>query len=294
MVQKNEQFNFSIEFFGFKENVTLHFDDSTIIYILNQNGLESVNRILINKTFARLGLYKIFAHDLFYEFNSTCLIQLDGSKLDLSDVNSIVYLLDKKIDLNDCLNNCSGNGICKQSTDDKYKCVCLEDYEGITCQLNKHKCIKKPCLNNGNCTETKVYSNFTGSFNYEFNCTCPERYDGTYCEKMKKNICADVSCSGNGVCFYNQNLETEECRCFSYYSGKNCETESDQMKTIKKVITTATIIAIIIIVLLFSIFIIFDVISIFINRKNKVSPKKKEVIFKPVYISQKNMDTFLK
>ena len=284
LVQNNVQFNFSIEFFGFKENVTIDFDDSSRIYIENQNGLESVNRMTINKTLVRLGFYKIVARDFFNEFNSTCLIQLDGSKLDLNDLNSIVYLLDKKIDLNDCLNNCSGNGICIQSTDEKYKCICFEDYEGITCQTNKHKCIRKPCLNNGICTETKVYSNFTHDFIYEFNCTCSERFYGTYCEKMK-NVCKDITCSGNGVCYYNQNLEIEECRCFSYFSGRNCETESVEIKTIKKIISTATIISIIIIFLLISTFIIIDIISVFINRKNKVSPKRKRKIFKPIYIS---------
>ncbi|RNA08840.1 neurogenic locus notch -like protein [Brachionus plicatilis] len=276
VVKKGEQFNFSIEFYGFEQNVTISFGDLTSITIENPNGLKFSSKMFIHKTYDKFGHYKIFAYDAFKMFNSTCYIKLDGSTLDLNDLNSVVYLLDKKLDLNDCLNNCSGNGICRQLTDNFFKCSCFEDFEGNSCQTSKHKCFRKPCLNNGICNETKVISSLTDHVNYEYECICSDRFYGTHCEKMKKDYCTNKTCSGNGICFFNQTSEQGECKCFPLYGGNFCQIESSEMKTIRKVISTATIIAIITIFLLFSTIIILDILTIFTKKKsNKVAPKEK-------------------
>lgn len=285
MVKKGEEFNFSVEYFGFSQNFTINFGDLTSQIVENHDGLQMINKIVVYKTYTRFGLYKILAYDSIKNFNSTCLINSDGSTLDLNDLNSVVYLLNKKLDLNDCLNNCSGNGICKQSSDDDYRCACFEDYTGNTCQMNKHKCFRKPCLNNGNCTEFKVISNFTGNIDYEFKCSCSQRYYGTYCEKIKKDYCTNKTCSQNGFCFFIETSEEGECRCFRFFSGKNCEIESNDIKTIKKIISTATIIAIVTIILCLSSFILMDILSILIRKNNKIKPIEKKIITRPFYIS---------
>ena len=76
--------------------------------------------------------------------------------LDLSNEELYFELITHNFDINDCLNDCNNHGKCKIGSEHGLKCECFEDYGGKQCQINKHPCFYKNCLNNGLCIEIKL------------------------------------------------------------------------------------------------------------------------------------------
>jgi hypothetical protein len=131
---------------------------------------------------------------------------------------------------------------------------------GYACQTDTRPCSSNPCLNNATCVD------FSNSMNYKmsaiidtnsssFYCLCDEYYEGSYCES-KIDLCRNETCSNNGICYESNNLP--KCKCFNMYYGDKCESQSNELKTIKAIISYTTIIAIVIIILFYSCFAMMD------------------------------------
>ncbi|RNA32190.1 protocadherin Fat 1 isoform X1 [Brachionus plicatilis] len=165
------------------------------------------------------------------EINMVTTIQ-HHSKEDFSFSNlllsEMIEVLKKNYDMNDCLNNCSGNGLCKLKDKSLFVCECFSNYAGSSCQINTLPCVSNPCLNNGTCVNNLA--------NKTFICHCQQDNNGNYlyfgknCQN-KVDVCANETCSKNGVC-YDVN-DKAKCKCFSSYSGEKCNIESDESKTRK-------------------------------------------------------------
>ena len=141
---------------------------------------------------------------------------------------------------NNCMTNCSNRGMCTFVNGESLLCVCDEFYTGETCSEDTRACSSWPCINNGTCiTNATDVTQFT--------CQCDPMYFGTYCE-TKINVCQNQTCSGNGHCYDIDNKPV--CKCFYLFAGTECEIESEEKKTVKKVMSVASYIAISILVLL--------------------------------------------
>ncbi|RNA23122.1 Tetratricopeptide repeat 28 [Brachionus plicatilis] len=166
-------------------------------------------------------------------------------------ISAALDYLKSKIDMGDCLANCSNNGRCKIENG-LARCVCRKFFMGKMCNLDMRKCASNPCLNNGTCIE---------SFNLDsYKCDCGNLFYGENCQ-FKIDVCKNHTCSGNGYCVDQD--DEPKCVCKYLFSGKNCEIESDEIKQIRKTVSGAKGVAIAAIVLFYSIFIFFDLMSFF-------------------------------
>ncbi|RNA13157.1 protocadherin Fat 1 isoform X1 [Brachionus plicatilis] len=138
--------------------------------------------------------------------------------------SELIEVLKKNYEMNDCLKNCSGNGLCKLINKTLFFCECFNNFAGSSCQINTLPCASNPCLNNGTCVNNLA--------NKTFICHCQQDNNGNYlyfgknCQN-KVDVCANETCSKNGVC-YDVN-DKAKCKCFSSYSGEKCQIESDEM-----------------------------------------------------------------
>ncbi|CAF1135651.1 unnamed protein product [Brachionus calyciflorus] len=183
---------------------------------------------------------------------------------DENNLNKVLEILKFNLDISDCLINCSGNGKCKIFDDKKYGCECFDNFAGHNCQINTLPCWSNPCRNNGTCVN--ILTNKT------FLCECSSRnktslYFGKHCE-YKGDLCQNETCSGNGVCYEDENKK--KCKCFNLYNGLKCENESDEIKLIKAVIRTSSILALVIILLTFLTFILIDLTNLSKKRSYKI------------------------
>ena len=177
-------------------------------------------------------------------------------------------LFTRNIDINNCLGNCSRNGVCSFSQiDNKFVCTCNPYYSGPTCSIDTRPCSSNPCLNQGICIQ-----NLTNPNGFSYHCDCGLFYKGSLCE-YKVDVCKNETCSGNGNCVDFNNKP--KCVCFSSYEGESCATMSESLKTTKNVISTASIIAICVLVCFYLIFLLLDLHRIFFI-KNKVSIKTQK------------------
>ncbi|CAF0942778.1 unnamed protein product [Brachionus calyciflorus] len=131
---------------------------------------------------------------------------------------------DKKVDLNDCLSNCSGNGECVYEKE-RYLCQCLKEYTGSNCQINIEPCFSNPCRNNGTCINNLALKTYS--------CECFKEIEqekslfyGYNCE-FKVDICKNETCSNHGVCYDEKN--EPKCKFFNYYLGEKCEICSSEI-----------------------------------------------------------------
>ena len=173
--------------------------------------------------------------------------------------------------VNDCIRDCSNNGLCKAVNETHLLCECDQYYDGKECEFSLKPCLLYPCLNNGECIEI-IYS----PNNLTFECNCTENYYGPYCEN-KINICQNETCSMNGICQDKENKA--ECNCFYLYEGQKCEITSSELQTIKSVISITSILAIIILVAFCILICSMDLLKLCMRRKKqtrKITKIKKQ------------------
>ncbi|RNA38798.1 neurogenic locus notch-like protein [Brachionus plicatilis] len=180
------------------------------------------------------------------------------------DIGLIMDLSQLNLDMNDCLSNCSGNGKCKVSNSLKFECECFKNYVGTKCHINTLACNSNPCRNNATCIDN--INNRTYTCKCMSNDNRSSLFYGLNCEK-KIDVCQNETCSRNGVC-YDGGFEPK-CKCFSKYSGDKCQIESQEIKTIKAVISTSSILAICILILLSLLIITCDLLTFFCRKKKR-------------------------
>ena len=163
-----------------------------------------------------------------------------NSTFQLSQLSSsqIISLFNSSYDLSGCIVNCSNKGECKfDSLINNFFCSCNSVYlSGYACQIDSRPCSSNPCLNNGTCLDYSDYGNYSistlsGMNSSSFSCACNHFYKGTYCES-KIDVCLNETCSSNGNCLDLNNKA--KCKCFSMYSGDKCESESNELKTVRQ------------------------------------------------------------
>lgn len=180
----------------------------------------------------------------------------------------MMNLLASSYDLSGCVVNCSNNGVCGfDSTKNNYLCTCYSVYMvGNACQIDTRACSSNPCLYNGTCVEYSNMTQIDGSNSSLYYCLCDELHKGSNCE-LKVNVCQNETCSNNGYC-YDSNNEAK-CECFSMYSGDKCETESSELKVVKKVISISSILAFVMIIFTYSCIGLMDIAKFCCKKKAK-------------------------
>lgn len=93
-----------------------------------------------------------------------------------------------------------------------------------------------------------------------FHCDCKAGYDGVRCES-KENMCQNITCVNNGVCF--SSYPTWKCVCLdsSLYSGIYCEKKSSALVVRQVLSKSFASVAITAIILLFLFVIVMDVLK---------------------------------
>ena len=125
----------------------------------------------------------------------------------------IMTLLQMNIDLSSCLQNCSGNGVCKLTSDKKFVCDCIEHFSGEKCEKDMRLCSRIQCLDvNSQCID------IINGTNYGFKCNCSYPHFGLRCEN-RINLCKGKACSNQGLCEV-VNVTVPVCRCFRGFTGK--------------------------------------------------------------------------
>ena len=71
-INKNETFNFTLEFFGFNDNVTISINNVNSFQVLNENGTYILNSKILSKSFDFAGYYYIYGKDNSNNYNSSC------------------------------------------------------------------------------------------------------------------------------------------------------------------------------------------------------------------------------
>ena len=138
-------------------------------------------------------------------------------------------------DLSSCLSNCSNQGICSLDIlTQQYICSCDSGFIGKSCQTDQRPCARIRCLNNGTCLNLNATS---------YVCQCSsEIFFGLFCQ-YKNNLCENRTCSLNGDCRETQSASY--CKCFTGFSGEDCQVVEMSTKIVRGVQMTATIICIV-------------------------------------------------
>ena len=164
------------------------------------------------------------------------------------------FLESSQYDLSSCLTSCSNQGGCSfDALAQQYVCSCNSGFVGESCQTDQSPCARAKCLNNGTCL------NVNGDTSYECQCSS-EVFYGEFCQ-YKKNLCENRTCSMNGNCLVNHT--ESHCKCFTGFSGDECQLEETSLKIAKGVKVTATIICIVCLVAFGCIVVCSDVLDYF-------------------------------
>lgn len=149
-------------------------------------------------------------------------------------------------DLTGCLVNCSNHGLCSVNSQNRLVCTCFNNYTGSSCQTDKRPCSAKPCLNNAICLNK--YNSSQGETNeMDYLCECDAFHYGARCE-LRVDLCANKTCSGNGRCEVNSSF-VPVCKCFSMFSGDQCQVQSAELQQVRRMISAASVIAIVTIII---------------------------------------------
>ena len=200
-------------------------------------------------------------------------------QLDLKSDSSLpTQLLESSnLDINNCVSNCSNQGFCKLNSQNRnqFECLCVSNFTGSKCELDKRLCSQNPCLNSIKCDDILKPTKLPSTYEYDFKCHCKsDLFYGKRCES-KINLCQNETCSGNGICKVIQTgqdglNETIKCECFGLndFEGEKCETKSTKRKTIETTIKTTAWIAISSVILFYSFIFVMDFHK-FLTRKEK-------------------------
>ena len=176
-------------------------------------------------------------------------------------------------DMSACIVNCTNHGDCYiDPITKKLGCRCIQHYSGDACQTDTRACSSDPCLNGAECLDTTTLPSLATS-NTSYWCNCSSFYYGANCES-KYDLCENVTCSGHGSC--SAENEVANCTCFSNYFGDQCQFEEEALKTIKQVVSAASILAIVILVLFYAIFVCNDCHAYFISRRKMKRETRKQ------------------
>ncbi len=233
--------------------------------------------VLINNSISSIRTTNsILASTTKIPFNSVSLLaslmlNLFGSNL-TTNVTRLLSILSTQTEyLNGCLSNCSSNGICHfNSNAATIGCNCFQNYAGTSCQTDIRPCALNSCLNNSTCVNNS---------NDTFKCECQNNYFGLNCERFV-DLCQNVTCMKHGYCYINQTRA--KCKCFTSYSGDECEIESTHVRLVKSVQWTSTLICFVSFGLSIILAILNDIWNYFIRTKakngktQKTKPKKIE------------------
>jgi hypothetical protein len=181
-------------------------------------------------------------------------------------------------DISGCLLQCSSQGQCQLNQNTQmYECGCKTYFSGSACQYDSRPCSSGPCLNNGTCKNVQGLNS-----TLSFECECQNTYYGTNCEKQI-DVCQNKTCNGKGYCFISQN--EPKCKCFSGYSGDECDLTSATVKLVKSVQFTSSLVCFIVIGTFITMVISNDLLKICCNKKQNFKEEKlnkapKEIRFK--------------
>jgi predicted small secreted protein len=178
-----------------------------------------------------------------------------------SNAAQILNILSQQTgDISGCLLQCSSQGLCQLNQNTQmYECGCNTYFSGSACQYDSRPCSSSPCLNNGTCTSVQGLNS-----TLSFECECQNTYYGIYCEKQI-DICQNQTCNGKGYCFNSQN--SPKCKCFSGFSGDECDLTSVQVKIVQSVQFTSSLLCFIVIGTFITMVILNDLLKIFCNKK---------------------------
>lgn len=194
-------------------------------------------------------------------------------------------LLSSGYDISNCLMNCTNNGGCNfDQINNKFICLCTKYFTGPACQIDTRPCSSDPCLNNATCYDYSNPGNYNTSINNStgFYCACINNlYQGQYCES-KIDVCQNETCSNNGNCVdYNS---VAKCECFSMFQGDKCNAQSEELKTVKAIISIASIIAIGAIIFFYLCIFGMDCTKYACRKSNRIKPKRA-ILKKFVYVN---------
>jgi hypothetical protein len=129
----------------------------------------------------------------------------------------------ERVEINECISNCSLHGLCKLVGNQRFLCECDDHFHGPMCSIDLRPCSSQiECSNNRTC-EHNFQSGLllVSNIPISFTCKCDFLHTGQFCES-KINLCANETCSSNGYC------NNAVCECFYLFDGDECEIESRQ------------------------------------------------------------------
>jgi hypothetical protein len=181
-------------------------------------------------------------------------------------------LANQKGDLNACLQNCSSSGVCTLRNG-LIGCQCFDYFTGSACQFDTRPCSSGPCMNNATCTNS-LNTTFAS-----FECECQQTFYGLNCENQI-NICQNVTCNDHGYCYKDHHHKLAKCKCFTSFSGDECEIVSTFVKLVQSVQLTSSIICFITLGLMVLLVFVNDAFNYLTGRREKArqNKNKKQVV----------------
>ncbi|CAF0851854.1 unnamed protein product [Adineta ricciae] len=180
---------------------------------------------------------------------------------------------------------CLNDGNCTSTNNNQdYTCLCPAGFTGNHCETKDGPCKANTCIN-GACNETS---------DKEFDCTCTPGWEGLHCDR-KIDYCKNVTCMNNGVCRSSHPNYTCDCLGSSYY-GRHCEFTTTKVVVYKMISKSFAYIAIIAIVLVILFVVIMDILKYVFGidptreelqriRREKRAKRRRPVVQKFVYVN---------
>ena len=150
-------------------------------------------------------------------------------------------------------------------------------FTGSSCQFDTRPCSSSPCLNNATCTNS-LNATFAS-----FECQCQQTFYGLNCENQI-DICQNVTCNDHGYCF-KDHQSVAKCKCFTSFSGDECEIVSTYVQLVQSVQLTSSIICFVTLSLVVLLVIVNDVFNYLTGRREKARSHKnrKRVVQRFMY-----------
>ncbi|CAF0808853.1 unnamed protein product [Adineta ricciae] len=180
---------------------------------------------------------------------------------------------------------CLNDGNCTNTNNNQdYTCLCPAGFTGNHCETKDGPCKVNTCIN-GACNETS---------DKEFYCTCTPGWEGLHCDR-KIDYCKNVTCMNNGICRSSHPNYTCDCLGSSYY-GRHCEFTTTKLVVYKMISKSFAYIAIIAIVSVILFVVIMDILKYVFGidptreelqriRREKRAKRRRPVVQKFVYVN---------